>query len=68
MAQDDKFDKFAGKAKETAGKFTDDKDLEAEGKVQGAEGKAKEFVDDVKANAGALKDRVEQEINDRKGK
>lgn len=44
---DSTFDKVAGKAKEGAGKVTGDKDLEAEGKLQHAEGKAKEALDDA---------------------
>ncbi|MGO1638660.1 CsbD family protein [Ancrocorticia populi] len=64
--EDNKFDQFTGKAKEAAGKVSGDKDLEAEGKVQGAEGKAKEFVDDAKAGAKAVKDRVDEEIDKRR--
>lgn len=67
MANEDKFDQLSGKAKEAAGKVTGDKDLQAEGKVQGAEGKAKEFLDEAKANAGAVADRVKKEFDDRKG-
>jgi uncharacterized protein YjbJ (UPF0337 family) len=37
-----KSDKFAGKAKETAGKVTGNEELEAEGKTQHAKGEVKE--------------------------
>ena len=39
---DEKLDQVKGKAKEQAGKLTDDEDLEAEGKVDQAKGNAKE--------------------------
>ncbi len=35
-------DKMSGKAKKTAGKITDDKELEARGKMQETAGKVKE--------------------------
>jgi uncharacterized protein YjbJ (UPF0337 family) len=41
-------DQAKGRVKEAAGKLTADKDLEREGKVDRAAGKAKETVDDVK--------------------
>jgi uncharacterized protein YjbJ (UPF0337 family) len=44
-------DKMAGKAKEAAGKMTDDKKLEAEGKLDKAKGAARDFVGDVKDGA-----------------
>ena len=63
---DHKIDQASGKVKETAGKVSGDKDLEAEGKVQKNEGKVKETLDDagekvrdaagdVKAEAEALR-------------
>lgn len=68
-----KADQAGGTLKETAGKVTDDKDLEAEGKVQRAEGKVKETLDeagdkvrdaagDVKAGAEALVDRAKKAL------
>lgn len=42
------FDQAEGKVKEEAGDITGDKDLEAEGKTQGAWGDVKEAADDVK--------------------
>ena len=49
-------DKFAGKAKETAGKATGDDELEAEGKTQHAKGKVEEKVDEAKdTGKGAFK-------------
>jgi len=44
-------DKFAGKAKETAGKATGDDELEAEGQTQHAKGTFEEKVDDAKDTA-----------------
>ena len=41
-------DKASGAAKEAAGKMTDNKKLEAEGKLDKAKGEAREFVGDVK--------------------
>jgi uncharacterized protein YjbJ (UPF0337 family) len=41
-------DKASGAAKEAAGKMTDNKKLEAEGKFDKAKGDAREFVGDVK--------------------
>ena len=42
------WDQAEGKVKEEAGDITGDKDLEAEGKAQGAFGDVKEAADDVK--------------------
>ena len=44
-------DKTAGKAKEAAGKMTDDEKLEAEGKLDKAKGAARDFIGDVKDEA-----------------
>ena len=44
-------DEFKGRAKEAVGKLTDDHDLQREGKVDRAAGKAKETVDKVKEKA-----------------
>lgn len=43
----DNTDELKGRVKEAAGDLTDNDDLKREGKVDKAEGKAKEFVDDV---------------------
>ncbi|WP_017592677.1 CsbD family protein [Nocardiopsis potens] len=48
----DKFDKFAGKAKEGAGKVTGDEDLEREGKADQAKAAAKEAAKEAKEKAG----------------
>jgi uncharacterized protein YjbJ (UPF0337 family) len=48
-------DDLKGRAKEAAGDLTDDKDLKREGKVDRAEGAAKEKVDDA---ADKVKDAV----------
>ena len=50
------FDQAEGKVKETAGDITGDKDLEAEGKAQGAWGDVKEGAEDAK---DAAKDKWE---------
>jgi len=38
-------DKFSGKAKQTAGKMTDNKKLEAKGKIQEAKGNMKDIAE-----------------------
>ncbi len=43
-----KWDQLEGEAKEQAGKLTDDKSTEAEGKAQGAWGDVKDKADDAK--------------------
>jgi uncharacterized protein YjbJ (UPF0337 family) len=52
MSTDDKFDAKAdevkGKVKETAGRATDDQDLEAEGKGDQVKGNLKQGVEKVK--------------------
>jgi uncharacterized protein YjbJ (UPF0337 family) len=45
------WDQVEGKAKETAGDVTGDKDLEAEGEAQGAWGDTKEAAGDLKEAA-----------------
>jgi len=40
--------KVTGAVKETAGKMTNDKDLEAEGKLDKAEGSARKVAGDIK--------------------
>ena len=51
-----KTDKFAGKAKETAGKATGNEELEAEGKTQHAKGEVKEKAQEASDTAkGAFK-------------
>ncbi len=60
MAEDSQFDKAAGKAKEFAGKVTGDKDLEAEGKLQNLEGKVGDVLDDVKAGAKAVGEKIKE--------
>ena len=42
------YDRVAGKAKETAGKVTGDKETETEGRLQNIEGKVAEKVGEVK--------------------
>lgn len=50
-------DKVSGRAKQAAGDLTDNEDLEREGEVDEAAGKAKDAVDDVK-------DGIEDAIDD----
>ena len=50
------FDKLAGKAKETLGKLTGDK--ETEGKLQDLEGKIAEKVDDAKDTVQGVVNRL----------
>ncbi|MCI7455897.1 MAG: CsbD family protein [Actinomyces urogenitalis] len=52
------FDKLAGKAKETLGKLTGDKETETEGKLQNLEGKIAEKVDDVKDTVQGVVNRL----------
>ena len=57
---DGKADQLKGRVKEAAGDLTDDKDLQREGEMDQASGKAKGVVDDasdkVKAGIDKLKD------------
>ena len=50
-------DEMEGRVKEAAGDLTGDKDLQREGKVDQAEGKAKDAVDDAADKAKDLVDR-----------
>lgn len=62
MALGDKFDaekdKFAGSAKETAGKVTGDSQTQGEGAAQNLQGKAKDAAESVKDAAGDAKESV----------
>ena len=59
MADSDaSFDQLAGKAKETLGKVTGDKETETEGKLQNLEGKIAEKVDDVKDTVQGVVNRL----------
>lgn len=46
-----KVDQVSGKAKETAGKVTDDEELETEGRLQHGKGEVAEDLDDLKDTA-----------------
>jgi uncharacterized protein YjbJ (UPF0337 family) len=50
-------DEAKGRIKEAAGDLTDDKDLQREGKVDQASGKAKDKIDDAGDKAKDLLDR-----------
>ena len=52
MTNNETFDEAKGKAKETAGKVTDDKRTEAEGKVEKNKAKVKDKAEDVKDSVG----------------
>jgi uncharacterized protein YjbJ (UPF0337 family) len=54
----DKSDAVKGKAKEAAGKATDDEDLEAEGNRDQAKAKLGEAKDDLKDGATDAKDKL----------
>lgn len=58
MSDDGFIDRVKGTAKETAGKVTGDKDLEAEGKVDKTEGVIKDKVEDAKAGIKAVGDKI----------
>lgn len=51
MSLEGKKDQVTGKAKEVAGKVTDNKKLEAEGKAEGLLGKAKDVAANLKNKA-----------------
>ena len=59
-------DKLQGKLKETAGKLTGDKEAEAEGRQQNAEGQLKDQVEDAKAGLKAAGERVKDALGDKK--
>lgn len=54
----DKIDKAAGKAKETAGKATGDEELEDEGRGQHAEAEAKDAVKKAKKHLGTAAEKT----------
>jgi uncharacterized protein YjbJ (UPF0337 family) len=57
-------DEMQGKVKETAGKATGDKELEAEGRTDQAKGKAGEAVDDVKDTVRGVRDSLSDKDDD----
>lgn len=56
-------DDLKGRVKEAAGDLTDDEDLEREGKLDRAAGKAKEMVDDAREKVDELIDSVRDRID-----
>lgn len=56
-------DKAEGTIKEGAGKLTGDKELEAEGKLDKAQGAVKDAVADVAAGAQALGNKIKDAID-----
>lgn len=56
-------DKISGRAKQAAGDLTDNDDLEREGEVDEAAGKAKDAVDDVKDGIDDAIDDVKERLD-----
>ncbi|GAA1742075.1 CsbD family protein [Microbacterium foliorum] len=56
MSAENTFDKLAGKAKEAAGKATDNERLQAEGQTDQAQAGVKEKVEDAKGAVEGIKD------------
>ncbi|WP_127841674.1 CsbD family protein [Actinomyces wuliandei] len=65
MSDSGTFDRMTGKAKESIGKATGDKETETEGIIQQAEGRARKATEDLKDGAQGVADRVGK---DRAGK
>ncbi len=59
---DAKFDQVKGSVKESAGKLTGDKELEAEGTADKVIGKAKELGDDAKEIAEGAVDSIKEKM------
>lgn len=59
-------DKIKGKAKETTGDITNDKDLKAEGLMDQAKGKAKKVSSDIKDASEEVKEKVEKKLDEHK--
>ncbi len=55
-----------GRAKEAAGKLTEDKDLEREGKADQVGAKVKGILDDAKEKVGDVVDKVKDKLSDDK--
>lgn len=58
MSDSGTFDRLSGKAKEAAGKVTGDKETETEGRLQQAEGRIKDVVEDAKGVAEGAVNRL----------
>ncbi|AYD90136.1 CsbD family protein [Actinomyces sp. 2119] len=58
MSDNGTFDRMTGKAKESIGKATGDKETETEGIIQQAEGRAKKATEDLKDSAQGVANRV----------
>ncbi len=59
----DKTDQIKGRAKEAAGKITDDKGLEHEGKVDRVAGETKEKVGQARDKVDDVVDKVKDELH-----
>ena len=55
------YDRLSGKAKEVAGKVTDDKETETVGRLQQAEGRVKSAVDDARGVVEGAVDRLKND-------
>ncbi|MQY06712.1 CsbD family protein [Actinomadura macrotermitis] len=63
MSIGDKTDRYAGKAKQAAGKATRNRQLEGEGQADQVKARANERVDDAKEKAGAAADKIKGVFN-----
>ena len=59
----DKTDQIKGRAKEAAGKLTDDHDLEREGRVDRLAGETKEKIGDAKDKVDDAVDKVKDKLH-----
>jgi uncharacterized protein YjbJ (UPF0337 family) len=63
LTMSDKTDQIKGRAKEAAGKLTDDKDLQHEGKVDRVAGETKEKLGDAKDKVEGAVDKVKDKLH-----
>ena len=64
MSGESMIDKVKGNVKETVGKVTGDKEMQAEGVTDQAKGSVKGFVSDVKDAAKGVKNSLDEEKSD----
>lgn len=62
----DNKDQIKGKVKQAVGDLTDDEELKKEGQADERAGDAKEAVEDIKAGADHLVDKVKKELTKRR--
>lgn len=68
MSNEGKWDQVKGKAREAAGKLTDNKKQEAKGKAEQRAGKVKEKVDDTRDSAEGTTEGIRETFSDDKRK